>query len=182
MPSRTRLLVVLVALGIAPTTLAVEQRWSYEEKEDELSGKKYRLVVIASDDTKAAFNLFVEEGDRLARLQLVTKEVMFPDKTNVESKTMSIAATVRSTAMSKPATGNWNMKWMNYKFAYVNVSRKSAGFCFGGDSVVIQLDKTGKRFKFPTKGEDCEGFQEAVSKVLELLPDEAAVSAEAESK
>jgi hypothetical protein len=71
--------------------------------------------------------------------------------------------------MEKPVSGLWVMPWMDYKTAGAPCSVKAAKEkIFAGESVTVELSKTGKRYKFPTKGQGCEGLQEAVAKAVEI--------------
>jgi hypothetical protein len=70
---------------------------------------------------------------------------------------------------------------MNYDSTSMTVRHPTCVKMFEGDSVTVQLDTLGKRFTFPTTGEDCEGLEEAVAKVLAIAaPDPAPATAQAD--
>ena len=145
-----------------------EQRWKYSEATDDINNTKVRTVGVVADDGKSVLLLRVEDGKR-PLLMLMPNQVMFPDKNDPSAKSMGIEISMRSTAMEKPISGMWRMPWMDYKQAQVPCDVAAAkNKVFGGDSVTLQLDKAGKRFKFPTKGEGCEGLQDAVEKAVEI--------------
>lgn len=173
----------LIAVTALVTHVRAEQRWEYAEEIDDINGTKVRTVVVVGEKAASALVLRVEEGKK-PTLTLVPGVVMFPDKTDVESKVMGMEITMRSTAMEKPISGMWRMAWMDYKSASVPCGREFAvKKAFAGDSITCQLNKAGKRFKFPTKGEGLEGLQDAVAKAVEIAaPDKPEPDAPADGK
>jgi len=168
-----RLLVWLV-LSVFATAAHAEQRWKYTEEKDDISGKDVRIVALVASDSKSVLVVRAERGDK-ATLSIVPADTIFPDKTDVESKQMAVKVTVRSRAMAEPKSGMWRMAWMDYGSASVPVGRNGViKDVFAGDAVSVQLDATGRRYKFPTRGDGCEGLQEAVEKVMELAPEKPA--------
>lgn len=173
----SRIAWLLFVVTVFETQAHAELRWKSTEAVDDISGTKVRTVAVVGEDNKSALVLRAEEGKKLT-LTLVPNTVLFPDKTDVESKVMGILITMRSTVMEKPLSGMWRMAWMDYKSASVSCKRDTAvSKVFAGDSVTVQLDKTGKRFKFATKGDGLEGLQEAVSKAVEIAADDAPLAA-----
>lgn len=149
-----------------------EQRWRLDENKDDISGKLVRTVAIVGEDSKSAIVIRVEEGQK-ATLTIAPADTIFPDKVDVESKSMHVKVTMRSAAMEEPKTVAFRMPWMNYKAASCPISKDAAiNRVFAGDSVAFQFDKTGRRYKFPTSGDDCAGLKEAVAKVLEIAADD----------
>lgn len=156
------------------TAIGNELRWTLKEQIDDITAKKVRVVGLAGEDGKSVLVLRAEEGKRPA-LSVVPAMSIFPDTTDIESKAMGVEITLRSTAMESPRSGTWRMAWMNYKSAATSLSKDEAlTKVFAGDSITLQFDKTGRRFKFRTSGAECEGLKEAVAKALELAPDEDA--------
>lgn len=164
-----RAMVLAVCLATVSTAgVCDEQRWKFDEETDDISNATVRTVAVIADDNKSVLILRVEQ-DKKPTLVLVPNKVLFPDKTDAESKVMGVQITMRSTAMEKPLSGMWRMAWMDYKAASVACSRDSAmNKVFAGESVTFQLDKVGSRFKFGTKGKGLEGLQDAVEKALEI--------------
>ncbi len=164
--------VMTCALLLACPMAQGEQRWKYSESKDDISGKAVRVVAVVGEDNKSVLVLRAEEGKK-ATITIVPSETIFPDKTHVASKTMAVRVTFRSSAMSEPKSGLWQMAWMDYKSASAPCSKKGAtDTLFAGDTITIQFDSTGKRCKFVTAGEDAEGLKEAVAKAIEIAADE----------
>jgi hypothetical protein len=169
---------IVAAVAMCVAGVAAEPRWKYDEKKDDITGEKVRTVAVVADDKASMLALSVTEGKR-AKLVLMPKDVMFPDKVSAESKRMGIDVTMRSTAMDKPVAGKWTMPWMDYKSCSAATGTAFAQTkVFGGESVTFQLDKTGKRYKFMTQGEGMEGLQEAVAKVAEIAAEDKPATAE----
>jgi hypothetical protein len=160
--------VFVAAVVFSSACVAAEQRWKSNESVDDINNTQVRTVAVVAEDGKSVLLLHVEEGKK-SKLMLIPKEVMFPDKTDMEAKRMHIEVALRSTKMEKPVSGLWVMPWMDYKTAGAPCSVKAAKEkIFAGESVTVELSKTGKRYKFPTKGQGCEGLQEAVAKAVEI--------------
>jgi len=163
----TRLLLcsaLTVCCGIAHA----EQRWKFIEETDDISGKDVRVVAVLGDDNKSALVVRAESGIK-ATLTITPAATIFPDKTDAATKQMAVQVTLRSTAMDEPKMGLWRMAWMDYDSASVSLSKNGVvKNIFGGDSVAVRLDATERRFKFQTRGDGCEGLQEAVDRVIEI--------------
>jgi hypothetical protein len=162
----------LFVVSILTASASAEPRWKYQEGNDDISNTKTRTVAIVGENDKSVLVLQVEQ-EKNATLTLVPGVVMFPDKNDVQSKTMGVQITMRSTVMEKPFSTMWRMPWMDYKTAVLRCKRNAVEKVFEGDSVTFQLDKAGKRFRFQTKGDGLEGLQDAVSKALEIAADDA---------
>ena len=175
MPYRSLFVAVLLTHGSLSAILPVranDKAFEYEEKQDEISGKKLRQLFLIGEDLESLLVLQTSEG--ITTLSVMPAKVIFPDNVNAGDREMSVKISFRSTAMDAPMRAEWNMDWMDYKAAYKGVTAEQASSIFGGDSVTVQFDKTAKRYKFLTSGPTCEGLQDAVQKVLAEQPAAAA--------
>lgn len=139
------------------------------EGKDDISGKAWHAVAIVADDNKSLLQLKVYEGSAPS-LGIIPDDTIFPDKTDAIAKTMEVSVTLRSTAMDKPVTRMWQMPFMKYESAAARYLTEEVEQIFGGDSVTVQFDKVGRRYRFPTAGAGLEKLKEAVAQVLSHAP------------
>jgi hypothetical protein len=163
----TYLAVAILCSGFLLPAAAAEKRWKVSESEDEISGEKMTSLAVMSEEGSAlVLTMRKGKGSYLTLLPAKGRVTIFPDTTDLPNKRMAVNITMRSTAMEKPHAASWTMTWMNYNQASTPVDDELARKVFSGDSVTFQFDKMGKRIKFATKGDGCEGLAEAVAKVL----------------
>lgn len=144
----------------------------YSEGEDELSGKKERVMLVASQEKKvlskrAVVRLSCREG-QIPALSLIPSTTIFPDSTDASVKTMEVQATIRSSSMEEPLSKTFSMNWFKYDTCYIGVTRETAKQLFSGAYLVFRFDKTKNTDKIAFLPEDREAIQEAVEKVLEF--------------
>lgn len=139
------------------------------EGEDEISGKAWRSIAVVADDNQSILQLKVYKGSG-PTLGISPKKTIFPDKTDIASKRMEVSVTLRSTSMDAPLSQMWQMPWMNYEVAVGHFLPDQIKEIFNGDSVTIQFDKVGVRYRFITSGAGYETVGEEVAKALSLAP------------
>ena len=175
---KTKLFASMILASVCGAAGAAEpeQRFAYKQEIDAISGREVRSVVVVSSDNLGSIFLRVDQGQKPV-LGIVPAVVIRPDKTNDDEVMVRIAH--RSTNMEKPSSNIWRMRWMNYKSATIPSSGRGCVEVFEGDSVTFQIETIGKRMTVPTRGEGCEGLQDAVARVLEIAaPDPAPAAAQ----
>lgn len=138
----------------------------YTEKKDDITNEDLRYVGVVSEDKgfRAGGSLVLYGyADGTLRLSIDPEKTIMPDEVLPD---MIASVSIRSTEMDKPITKDWDMRTGSYDTASIAVSKAEAKKIFGGESVTVQLNKTGQRIKFRTSGNGYENLGEAVDKVV----------------
>lgn len=166
----TNLLIMGLLYFVCETAVSQDaSKFIVREGEDEISGKAWRALVVMADDNESMLQLKVYKGSS-PTLGISPKKTIFPDKNDVSTKRMQVGITLRSTAMDAPITQMWDMPWMDYKVAVGRFLPEQVEKIFGGESVTIQLDKVGARYRFITSGAGYENLGDELTKVLSYAP------------
>jgi hypothetical protein len=161
-----RLLLVCVAVVMCGSVAsAAEKRYLASEEKDEISGDVVHVIALLGEDRKSRLSIAVVEK-KIPVLTIRPADTIFPDDTNIDAKFMTVEITMRSNQMDAPTTRTWGMLWMDYKAAFTDMKVEEARLALTGDSLAIQFDKVGKRYRFLTSGDGMEGFADAVDKLL----------------
>lgn len=155
-----------IVLGTAALchSATAEQAWKYSETVDELTQKNLKSLAVA-DETGKHF-LVLQDSDGQMSMALITNgigDAIFPDTV----ATQTVDVTIRG-SKTKPVVIPFSTIPQNLTTAKTAMKPRPARALLSGEFVILGVNKTGKRYKFPTSGEGREGLQEALEKIAPL--------------
>ncbi len=153
----------IVLAACVPASLA-EEAWKYNESVDELTTKRVKTLAVADETGKHFLALTDSEGKMT--LVLVTNglgDAIFPD--SVAQPKVDI--TIRGSE-TKSVVVPFSTIPQNLTTAKTAIKPGTARNLFGGEFVILGINKTGKRYKFPTSGDGREGLRAALDKIVPL--------------
>lgn len=152
---------IALAVCIQTAAFCEEPRWQYREAKDDLTEEIVKSIAVI-DETGKHVLVLSDAGGKL-RLTLTTNglgDAIFPDSVQKNTVEVTIRGSKTKAKVIPLATIPQNLT-----SAHVRVDPKAATEFLSGDFVIIQINKTGKRYRFPTSGEGLEGFHDAIAKV-----------------
>lgn len=158
-------IVFVVCLVFASTALA-EARWEKIDKADELTDEKQDMVVVFSDEEnerlQKAFCIGFKDGEpEYIGVAVSQVERIAPDRFG----TNEVSVTYR--AKDAPVrTGKWKLFPNNMEIHLQPPTKEAAIEMVSGDSLLIQIDRSGKRYKFDLSGPKGDELREYVRKKL----------------
>lgn len=138
-----------------------EESWKYDESVDELTNESVRTLAIA-DETGQHF-LVLNDAEGKMTLLLVTKGLghsIFPDSVARPTVDITIRGSKTNAVVIPFSTIPQNLTTVK-----TAMKPGPARKLLGGEFVILGINKTGKRYKFPTSGDGREGLQEALDKI-----------------
>ena len=160
-----RLFVFLIASGFVSTVCA-ETRWQKINQQDELTDEKQDVVVVFSDeknlDLASAFCIAFEKGEpKHIGLGVGKLERILPERLGSNE----VSVTHRAKDAPK-RTSKWKLFPGNREIHLQPPTKEAAVEMISGDSLIIQIDHTGKRYKFDMSGPEGEKLREYVHQRL----------------
>lgn len=121
----------------------------YEESKDEFSTNTYRRISLLTSDTAPALLIITIYSNAISEIQLVTKNVIFPDDTTENMDGMKVSVTYKFDNIDRAEQAFWHMNMMRYKNAwYQGEHIRFLDEATKSEYLSIRLDKSGDVYRF----------------------------------